>query len=229
MSISELFPRLNDPNPMMLCCELSDRATPKKLYRVPIEHRQLGKTTLLSKFLLWTLPNSPSFNQLRCALRSGRLGLFAARSNPLGQGNALARQAAWGAIILFSPTEWRAEKCDLAKWQVKGLDTTFENLPYRFKDIRVFARLNFSPDCWFIVLRGAMAGKVFWWTHDGDSQLKEPWAEDIRGWGERVWREIPDVFGDIVRFRGQDTIDEAPRDAELCPERLVTETNEPQC
>lgn len=190
MDAPDVFPRLNDAGPMMLCKRLSDRAPEiKRLFRVPIEHRRLGALTYESRRLLDELPDLPSFDQLRAVLAEGSLGLFAparGRHDTTASGSN-EDQESLGAIILLPPVDWHDANAEFAQMQFDGVEAAFEGLHYSFDDIVVFAKLNFSPDCWFIVRRGPMAGNVFWWTHDGDSQMEEPWAEDIRDWGRRVW------------------------------------------
>jgi hypothetical protein len=53
--------------------------------------------------------------------------------------------------------------------------------------------------------------------------MHEPWAGDIRDWGRRVWDEVPDVFGGIIRFHARDCLDKLPATAELYPEKFVAD------
>ena len=223
MNIETFVRRLREPA-VFLCSILPDRGDGK--YRVPVEHRRLGKTGVLSRSILRKLPDGDSFDQLRYVLNDGPLGLFAAAKRWLVKYGRPGWQEAMGSVLLLPPSQWWAEKRALARWQFDGVDAAFASLPYSFRDIRVFAKLNFSPDCWFIVVAGPMAGNVFSWTHDGASDLTEPWAHDFTGWLERVWNEAPGVFGGIIRFTAADSIDEVPADAELFPERLVMEARE---
>jgi hypothetical protein len=219
MQIDDLFPHLNDKAPTMHCRVLRRPDLPDVLHPVPVEHRRLGTGGSRAPRLLAGLPDLPTFLQLRCALQEGSLGLFAARALPLNRGDAHEQQAALGAVILTSPLGWAKAAEEFAEWQFDGLEATFRGLPYKFTDLLFFARLNFSPDRWFTVLRGPMAGKIYWWSHDGQSQMETPWADDLRGWGERLWREVPSLFGGIIRYRGKDSTDELPADCELFPER----------
>src|SRR5688572_23322268 len=102
MNAADVFPRLTDPRPMMLCRRLSDDSSDPRLYRVPIEHRRLAPLSPESLRLLDELPKLPSFEQLRAVLADGCLGLFVpSRLSPDSDD-----QEALGAIILLPPIDW---------------------------------------------------------------------------------------------------------------------------
>ena len=217
MTIDVVLPRLSEPA-VLLCTALW--TGDGKIYTVPVEHRRLGSPTEKSRRLLRQLPSQESFEQLRCILEDGPLGLFAPRLRPLSELPDSGGQLSWGAILILAPEEWAPARREWARWFFDGVDAAFAGLPYAFKDVLIFAQLNFSPDCWFTVLSGPMSGKVFWWNHESDADLARPWAQDIRGWAERVWNEVPEVFGGIIRFEPGDCADPAPAGAELYPESL---------
>ena len=99
-----------------------------------------------------------------------------------------------------------------------------DDLPYGMQDITVFAKINFTPDVWFYIKRGPLEGKIFRWVHDDRSELIEPWANDLIEWGTRVSREVPDLFGGVVRWNRAATPDkDCPANAELFPQTYVLE------
>ncbi|MBK8914525.1 MAG: hypothetical protein IPM64_07965 [Phycisphaerales bacterium] len=169
------------------------------------------------------LPTLESSAQLAAVLEGVKgLGLWAPKlamgeSGPKAQPGDHRYQAAYGSVLIFPPHEWELLRGTFANWQFDGVEAAFENLPYSFDDIVPFAGLNLSPDLWLLILRGPLAGSVCWWTHDGDSCMDEPWAADIRAWGERIHADGPDVLGGTIRFEADDSPDGPPADAELYP------------
>ncbi len=225
MRREDLFPWLDDESPVFLCQDLKNQESPS-VYRVPIEHRAFAQDLDgASAARLAGLPPIATFQQLRDLVGDNTLiGLFAPALIPADDANldVIKQQAAQGAILLLPPSEWEEAGKQFAAWQFDGVELAFQGLPYRFEDILVFATLNFSPDCWFAVLRGPMAGNVFFWTHDGDSVLDSPWALDLAEWGQRIREEVPDVFGDAIRYPAEASPDSPPPDAELSPDAYVT-------
>lgn len=168
------------------------------------------------------LPDLASCRQLRALLQNHMgLGLWVCkRLDDLREEldpESLEYATLCGSLLVFPPAEWAHMRIEFSDWQYDGLEAAFEGLPYGFEDILLFAGPNFSPDRWFLVLRGPMAGNVCWWTHDGDSVMTEPWATDLKAWGDRIYAESPDILGGVVRFGAEDSIDPAPEDAELFP------------
>ncbi|MEK7867614.1 MAG: hypothetical protein AAB434_13115 [Planctomycetota bacterium] len=225
MRREELFPWLDDESPVFLCQNLKDEESPA-VYRVPIEHRAFAQEMDENAAArLAELPPIATFQQLKDLVGDNTmLGLFAPALIPPDDPNLdpVKQQTAQGAILLLPPSEWEEAKKQFAAWQFDGVELAFAGLPYRFEDVLVFATLNFSPDCWFAVLRGPMAGQVFWWTHDGESVLEHPWALDLRDWGRRIREEAPDAFGDFIRYPAEASPDGPPPDAELSPDRYLT-------
>ncbi len=225
MRREDLFPWLDDASPVFLCQNLKAPESPT-VYRVPIEHRAFAQDLdEASAARLAELPPLATFQQLKDMVGDNTLiGLFAPALIPADDANLdlVKQQAAQGAILLLPPSEWEEARKQLAAWQFDGVELAFQGLGYRFDDILVFATLNFSPDCWFAVLRGPMAGNVYWWSHDDDSGLDRPWALDLREWGQRIREEVPDVFGDIIRYPAEASPDGPPPDAELSPDAYVT-------
>lgn len=227
MTASDIVPALLHGSPHFLCRNLNDGESAGR-YRVPVVHRPLTNFMLSEPdssaggLAMDALPDLPSTRQLRALLQQhAGLGLWvseqlAAQIEMLEPGT-IAYQASAGSLLVYPPAEWESLREDFADWQFDGVDAAFEGLPYGFDDILPFAGPNFSPDRWFLVLRGSMAGRVFWWSHDGDSQMSEPWADDIKAWGHRICAEVPEIFGGVIRFAADDSIDPAPDGAVLLP------------
>ena len=218
MTLDSVLPRLSESSALM-CSALNSED--RERYPFPVEHRRLERPTAAADRILNKLPAGKTFDQLRCILKGGPLGLFAPRLRKLVKPPRVAGQKSWGAILILPPTDWKAAARDLSEWQCDGVEATFHGLPYAFEDVLVFATVNFSPDCWFTVLSGPMKGKVFRWMHDDVCDLAEPWAQDVRGWAYRLWKEVPEVFGGVIRFQAADCADRLPKGTELFPEKLV--------
>lgn len=222
----DVLPGLADPRPGLLCEDLD---TGEKGLRVPLVHRSLGPVTDESRALLATLPDIPSVNQLRALLStSDGIGLFApALIEPGEEGlGDLSAQWARGSILLLPPTEWKEKKAEVLDWQFDGVDVVFKELPYGPDDILCFSAVNFSPDAWFMVLRGPMAGAVCWWTHDGDSVMDKPWAADLAEWGRMVFKDPIEAFGGVIRPTPMSCIDGGQRDVNLYPERYLADMDD---
>lgn len=226
MNAANIIAGLGDPAPYFLCKNLNDRASTAR-YRVPLENRPIAAYHLdaphpkAAALALSELPDLPSTRQLRVLLESNLgLGIWAPKLVIRASDSAedgLGTQEALGSLILFPPNEWNLAREEFAEWQFDGIDVAFEDLPYSFDDILPFSGPNFSPDRWLLILRGSMAGNVCWWTHDGESEMHQPWALDIKMWGERVFAEAPDVLGGIIRFSAVHSSDAPPENAELYP------------
>lgn len=132
-------------------------------------------------------------------------------------------QRALGSLLVDPPRRWEKSKEEFVKWQHDGVHEVLDGLPYSLEDMLFFARVNFSPDKWYTVIRGPMAGHVFWWTHDGDSKMAEPWAASIQGWGEKVCDGVPGLFEGVIRFGADDCIENAPPEMTLFPDRYVAD------
>ncbi|MFO0861171.1 MAG: hypothetical protein U0570_11485 [Phycisphaerales bacterium] len=165
------------------------------------------------------LGDFPNASQFSALFGDAKGFALLASSNAISSANiaeAKSQEMA-GSIIVFPPQDWKIERRRIARWLAEDAGGVFDGLPYTFDDIVPFAGVNFSPDRWYVVRRGPMAGSICLWTHDGDSVMEEPWANDLRSWAERVWAELPDVLCGLVRFTASDSIDECPDDAELYP------------
>jgi hypothetical protein len=232
MRAAEIWPGLSATRTVLVCRAVGAEDGAAERFRVPVEHRPLREHFPMDAAALAAIPDGPSLDDLKSILgETGGLGLFAPKALPLGAAPAggswepasTSEQAAVGSIIVWPPREWARLRSEFADWQYDGgVDQVFAGLPYGFADVVPFASINFSPDCWLLVTRGPMAGKVFWWTHDGDPQLDEPWAESIAAWGARIWREAPGVFGGVIRFdasASEDEVEEGREGVELYPER----------
>jgi hypothetical protein len=227
----DVIPSLLDVAPGFVCRILTDH-TSQVRYRVPVEHRTFthfmtdGPDAASGVRALASLPDSPTVEQLRRLLSGGQgVGMWVTSRLAAAAGfeeGTTELQASTGSILIFPPHEWDTIKEELKEWFFDGVEAGFKGLPYTFDDIVPFAGINFSPDCWFLVVRGSMAGKIFWWTHDGDSVMEEPWADDLAAWGQRVCREVPGVFGGVIRFHAADSIDSAPPGTRLYPTEYVS-------
>lgn len=226
MTPEDVVTGLSDPAPCLVCEDLTHRES-KARYRVPLRHRVLTECCCKANVeearrLIAALPDLASVRQLKALLRGEQgLGLWVSAWVDDRRGSFEREtelwQAGWGSIVVYPPHEWPCLMKTWEDWFFQGVEKEFADVPYSFADVLPFAGPNFSPDRWFLVLRGPMAGKVFWWTHDGDWVMDTPWAEDIRGWADRIWQETPDVFGGVIRFRAEESIDHPPEDAELYP------------
>jgi hypothetical protein len=241
MNARDIWPWILDPAPCFVCERLLyDRKAKPDLarYRVPLLHRQLERTSdvepnpAAGAAALASLPDIESVRQLRAVIdEEVGVGLFTASRliDRLQRGDKLhdpSYQACLGSLLVYPPHEWSAIREELAEWFFDGIEAAFSDLPYTFDDVIPFAGPNFSPDRWLLVLRGPMAGNVVWWTHDGDSVMDTPWAQDIQDWGRRLIADGPDVLGGVCRFAGIDSIDNVAEDAVLYPLHYHPDANQ---
>lgn len=229
MAMRSLFPATHDPAPAFECSNLRHRGTAAR-YRVPVSHLRMKGDRGSAKKFFRNLPELGTIKQLRTLVGDGgEFGLFSPikLQEQLRGSTPQERQAIAGAVRVLSPHDWEAYKAELRQWFGTDVESEFAGLPYRFEDILVVATLNFSPDRWFIVLRGEMAGAVCWWTHDGDSTMHEPWASDLRAWGTRLWAELPTVLGGVIRYGANASVDPVEDDAELYPEKYLADFRKP--
>jgi hypothetical protein len=228
MGALNVFPRLAEQNGVFLCSDLKQRESTRR-YRVPVEHRRFelfGEAFDSSLRAVSSGGGGKTVQQLAEAMAdSGGIGLFAAQGWPLGgpDGTREPTQEEHGAVLIIPPQFWEEEHRDLKGWIPEGLDP-FEDLPYKFDDMAVFAKINFTPDVWYFVKRGPLEGKIFRWQHDDESDSARPWADDLVAWATRVWDEVPELFGGITRWNRVASPDEdCPDNAELYPEEFVLE------
>lgn len=226
MGALDVLPRLAEQNGAFVCSNLSQRESARR-YRVPVEHRQFklfGPAFDNAIRSVTSAGGSRTAQQIASALaESGGIGLFAAKGWPWGGpgGTREPTQEEHGAVLIIPPQFWQEELNDLEGWIPDGFEG-LSDLPYGMEDIAIFAKINFTPDVWFYVTRGSLEGKIFRWLHDDASDLVEPWADDFIGWADRVWREVPDLFGGITRWNRTATPDsDCPEDAELFPLEFV--------
>lgn len=225
---TEINPHFADPNPCFLCSDLNTDVENAK-YRVPLCYRNLGTEAGLDSqdlAIIEALPDIEGVRQLRMLVEdSCGIGIWV----PLlaydleRKTGAQLSQETMGAITVFPPCDWQALKSELTDWCFEGVEQEFENLPYSFEDVLPFARINYSPDLWFLILKGEMAGKVCFWGHEGDCVMEEPWADDIRAWSERIFTTGPEVLGGMAQYSARDSIDLTPDNAVLCPRKYVAD------
>lgn len=225
MQPKDVIRALTDPSPGFLCSNLSEEHGTAR-FRVPVAHGPLAAFALeqdaaAGKEALAELPDLESTRQLRALVSASHgLALWVPKRllSTKGRKNEDDEQAAAGSVVVYPPAEWAMQRDEFDEWQADADDETFDDLPYTPDDMLFFAGVNYTPNRWFLVLRGPMAGNVCWWTHDGDSVLDEPWARDIRAWGDRIFATPPEeLFGGTIRFSAKDSIDPAPAGAELYP------------
>lgn len=230
MKRTDIIAGLLDPAPAFICENLNADGD-KGMYRVPLTYVNLLCTcgdlpgADVARASIRNLPEIPNAEQFRAVFRDGNgLGLFlptARQESGVSDIEHAPGQDLLGSIVLFPSHEWAAELDAMSDWFTDGADEIFNDLPYALEDIAPFAGVNYSPDRWYVVLRGPMTGAICWWTHDGDSEMDAPWASDLKAWADRIWAELPDVLGGTNRFAPVDTIDQCPDDAELYPTRFV--------
>jgi hypothetical protein len=208
MQVHEVWPWLDEQGAALLCrdqLESPDAASGGRRVRVRVEHRPLSTVFDWAPGELDKLPRGEAGEQLRAVLEAtGGVGLFAPKLWPLirpgDEGWGHRAQRAIGSIIVWPPCEWARMHSEFMDWHYDGVEEAFKGLPYGPDDVLMFASINFSPNGWFIVRSGPMAGKIVFWTHDGDWQMDQVWAEDVKSWGERVRREMPGVLGGHAEF-----------------------------
>lgn len=224
MKAQDILPRIDERGAVLICEDLAEDSSTK--FRVPVEHRRLrqfGPDFDAGLATLRSIGTQPTLLQLHDVLAdTGGLGLFAAKLGealfaPDGKGQITQEQI--GSIWICPPQYWANERAELSEW-LGGADALGSST-HRLDDIIVFAGLNYSPDRWYVVTRGPDAGRIFFWGHDGDAEPDEPWATDLVAWGERVWREVPEVFGGVIRFDAGCSDDVNSKHAELFPHTFV--------
>jgi len=219
--IEDVLPRIADPSPVLLCRAVGADEDDAPLVRVPVTTVAWGEEIDTAE-VFDKLPRLPAVEQLRVLVGDGfGLGLFAAAADdglmPDDQEDDVEAQRLQGGILIFAPQDWDDEADALAEWfEGEGLP---EDVPYGLDDVLVFARQNFGPDCWYLVLKGPLAGSVCFFCHDGPGSMHEPWAADIIAWGERVWDDVEEAFGGIVRFPGRTAEGGGVEAKELMPVR----------
>lgn len=234
MTPTDIMTGLLDPSPCFVCEDVAHRESTAR-YRVPVCYRLIPNfyyelpDVAAGARALAALPDLPSTHQLRALLQHHiGIGLWVSKWFEHAPAEISLEihdlQASFGSLLIFPPAEWPHIRHEFADWQSDGMEATFGGLPYGFDDIVPFAGPNFSPDRWFLILRGPMAGNVCLWTHEGEGVMDHPWAADIKAWADRLFSETPDVLGGVNQFSARDSIDQAPDDAELFPLEYRRET-----
>jgi hypothetical protein len=167
------------------------------------------------------LPDLDAVRQLRELVGDGfPIGLYVperlfAKAEATPKGGEID-QGALGAVYVIAPQEWAKFRSMWRDWFFDGPDAAFEGFPFAFEDTLGFAMRNFSPDIWFIVTRGEMAGRIFLWGHDGDG---DAWADDLTGWAERIHGDLEEAFGGVIRY-GSEVI-EGHEGEDVMPVRVI--------
>jgi hypothetical protein len=223
MNPQDIIPQLRSGSSVLECKLLCDGS----MHRVPVVHAKLeylgsDERREFAAEAFDGLPALRSFEQLRALVGDGTpIGLYVPQrvyEASLGADDPGAlHQFAYGSVHVLSPSDWAMWREGWSDWFFDGAEAEFADLPFGFEDTQVFAARNFSPDLWYIVTRGEMAGKVYMYGHDGEAGA---WAEDLTGWAERIHSDLEGAFGGVIRFRTE-TDPTLSEGAELFPLRVV--------
>lgn len=187
MAGSVRFPLLDDRNPIVIC--ENERG---ELFSVPVVHRgapPAGRRAMSR--LRKLLKGVPGLEQFVAVYeRHDGIGLFAARKGVEDD----------GAVQLAPVETWAALRGEMFKWFFDGVKPAFQGLPYGPKDIVPFAMRNYSPDRWFVIRRGAMAGQIGFWGHDGEPLSDVPVARDLASFFVWLTEHVNEAFGGVNRY-----------------------------
>jgi hypothetical protein len=221
----DLWPWFSEIGAAMLCEPVvrdGSACQPGRLCRVPVEHRILGDAFGSFGELMNDVGSDLSQQQLAAILEhTGGVGLFApsrwSLTSPCGDPHR--DQGAHGSVILWPASEWERLHSEFMDWQYDGVEVTFGDAPFGPDDVLIFASVNFSPDCWLLVTRGPMQGKIVFWSHEDRADFQTPWADDLRSWGERLRREIHELLACRAAFDriAADDAEDLPESVELLP------------
>jgi hypothetical protein len=219
MCIENVMTLLNHPAPAFWCSNNTDR-TDKSEYLVPVRHMGYD-------------PLPPERHQ---ELRD-RLGPIAGADQITAfytkhDGASLFANPSTdeGAIILLPFEEWAERQEEALDWIKIDMDYHEDGespkLPFTVEKLIAIGALNWSPDTWFLATDGGAAGKVYYWRHDGEPLAAEPYADDLSEFVVRLFKDVPNCFGGIVRFTHNDAVAERPpAGTELYPLRYITDWN----
>lgn len=200
-------------------CSVLGGASLQTRARVPLQHRELAgePTEVLS--LLDTVPGADQFCE---TFANGRgYALFLPQTGGFAFGPEADAQAELGAIVVLPPELWSEHTSMLADWQYETPGLIVEQ-NVAVSDVCVFAQVNYSPDCWYVVLRGPQAGKIWWWEHDtADGLMQEPFARSLQGWAERLSEDPVPYLGGTIRYSPASSIDVVDGASQLYPEKLI--------
>lgn len=108
-----------------------------------------------------------------------------------------------GSMLLTTIEEFSEVREELETWVFDWIDDGQEDpfVPwgYTWEDVLPFGCPNYSPDRWYIVIRGEHAGRYGLWEHDGvsiEGARYSSLTELLTGWAE----DLSIAFGGICRF-----------------------------
>jgi len=223
--VSSLLAFLDDPNPAFACSNLSDIRSPSR-FRVPVRHSRIHGSRLARWLHTRSLPKFQSVQQLLELVKDGSgWALFRPAQGGYHGIPENHVQQRLGSILIGTPAMWRRWRKELGDWTQAAEETGFDSLACPLADALPFAKLNFSPDVWYIALSGTHAGSVFRWEHDTGDDYTKPWASDLVTWGKKLRASLPDAFTGIIRFNAAASVDVATASAELYPERYLADVS----
>lgn len=223
MTKKDILPQLRYGSSIIEC----ERPEDGYRCRVHVVHRELDYSAFASDpaeadGAFDDLPDLGTIRQLRELLSDGSpIGLYIPEKHYERTSSASTNaeeQAALGGVYMIPPQEWQNFRSMWQEWFFDGPEVEFEEYPFEFEDTLGFAMRNFSPDIWFIVIRGEMAGHIYLWGHDGDG---DAWADDLTGWAERIHADLDEAFGGVISY-GADAI-EGHIGEDVYPVRVVDE------
>ena len=221
MAKNNIIPQLRNGSSIIEC----ERPEDGYRCRVRVVHRELEYSAFESDRAdaagaFDDLPDLETIHQLREAIGDGTpIGLYIPETlydRAKRSGGSDADQAALGGVYMIPPQEWQNFRSMWQDWFFDGAEAEFEHLPFEFDDTLGFAMRNYSPDIWYIITRGEMAGRVYLWGHDGDG---DAWADDLTGWAERIHADLEEAFAGVIHY-GADVI-ENHKGEDVLPVRVV--------
>ncbi|MEL6740522.1 MAG: hypothetical protein AAFP26_07705 [Planctomycetota bacterium] len=195
MKASEL-PLFRDPAPELVCSQIKSSTDG---WRVPVRHL-LGEppseeARSVASSVLRNL--SPSHDLRQFYEHHDHAKLFVGGPpHPEGPGQ---EQYEYGAIYFASPAEWLEIRKEWEDWFFDGAEAEFEDSALVWPHVMPFARRNWSPDLWYIVVDGPEAGRIGSWDHDCDG-LVDPRFDSLSEFLEWLSLNIEDAFGGVNRY-----------------------------
>ncbi|MEM7755443.1 MAG: hypothetical protein AAF297_07380, partial [Planctomycetota bacterium] len=125
-------------------------------------------------------------------------------------------QAAYGCLWWAPPSEWAAVRERTEAWYEEQEDHEgiFGDRQYGPDDIVPLICRNFSPDCWFVVLRGPLKGRLCHFCHDEWDDGADGVADSFESFFSWVIEDIERSFGGVNTFAPADTADTIPTGTE---------------
>lgn len=181
---------LRDPNPVLLCCSEDDlQSDERPEYAVPVFHEAGGPEDADKEVL----------DQLAADLGEDHPVIAHARAHS-GTRFFVPKKAegqdAMGALLLFPAVHWPDLKKEWGDWLHDRIEDEFEGLDFGFDDVMPFMKRNYSPDLWFVVLRGPKQGHIGYWSHDGDSEEDLLYADSLDAALDRASTELDEFDPD---------------------------------